>query len=88
MDSYLGQIILGAWNYAPVGWLPCNGETLQVSSNVALFALLGTAFGGDGRTTFMLPNLTAPVASNATNNSQPNPGYYICVSDGIWPTRP
>ncbi|MFT5422863.1 MAG: microcystin-dependent protein [Phycisphaerales bacterium] len=59
----LGQIILFAGNFAPVGWALCQGQILPINSNQALFSLLGTTFGGDGRTTFGLPDLRgrAPV---------------------------
>ena len=88
MEFYLGQIILGAWHWVPTGLLACDGATIQISDNEALYALLGTSFGGDGSTTFMLPKLTAPVASNAQYSDQINPGYYICATDGIWPSEP
>ena len=57
MDPFLGQIILWPMNWAPVGWALCNGQLLNISQNQALFSLLGTNYGGDGRTTFGLPNL-------------------------------
>lgn len=58
MDPFLGQIILFAGNFAPKGWALCNGQLLPISSNSALFAILGTTYGGDGRTTFGLPDLS------------------------------
>jgi microcystin-dependent protein len=54
---YLGQILQGGWNFAPRGTALCNGQLLAISQNSALFALLGTQFGGNGQTTFALPNL-------------------------------
>ncbi|MFM5894148.1 MAG: phage tail protein [Novosphingobium sp.] len=54
---YLGQIIQGGWNFAPRGTALCNGQILSIAQNTALFALLGTTFGGNGTTTFQLPNL-------------------------------
>ena len=54
---YLGQILQGGWNFAPRGTALCNGQLLSISQNSALFALLGTNFGGNGSTTFGLPNL-------------------------------
>ena len=57
MDPFLGQIILWPMNWAPVGWALSNGQLLNISQNQALFSLLGTNYGGDGRTTFGLPNL-------------------------------
>lgn len=57
MDPYLGQILLVPYNYAPQGWAFCDGQLLSIQQNTALFALLGTTYGGDGRTTFALPDL-------------------------------
>ncbi len=54
---YLGEIRVFSFNYPPKGWAFCNGQTLAINQNQALFALLGTTYGGDGRTTFQLPNL-------------------------------
>jgi microcystin-dependent protein len=56
-DPYLGEIKMFGFNFAPLGWAFCNGGTLPISSNSALFALLGTTFGGNGTTTFGLPDL-------------------------------
>jgi microcystin-dependent protein len=79
MDYYLGEIELFPYNFAPMGWLLCNGAVLQVVQNSALFSLISNKFGGNGSTTFALPNLT---------NDSPLPGmnYYMCVS-GIYPMR-
>ncbi|HEX4007812.1 MAG TPA: tail fiber protein [Acidobacteriaceae bacterium] len=56
-NPFLGEIRVFGFNFAPVGWALCNGEVLPISQNTALFSLLGTYYGGDGRTTFALPNL-------------------------------
>jgi microcystin-dependent protein len=56
-EPYVGQITMFAGNFAPRGWAFCDGQLLSVSSNDALFSLLGTIYGGDGRTTFGLPDL-------------------------------
>lgn len=56
-DPLLGEIMTVGFNFAPRGWATCSGQLLAISQNSALFALLGTAFGGDGRTTFGLPDL-------------------------------
>ncbi len=79
MDYYLGEIELFPYTFEPEGFSLCNGRLLQIQSNTALYSLIGTRFGGDGRTTFNLPNLTdvSPVGGTA---------YYICVA-GIYPTR-
>ncbi len=57
MEPFLGQIQPLGFNFAPRGWSQCNGQLLSISANSALFSLLGTTFGGDGRTTFGLPDL-------------------------------
>jgi microcystin-dependent protein len=56
-DQYLGEIRMIGFNFAPDGWALCNGQTLPISANNALFALLGTTYGGNGSTTFNLPDL-------------------------------
>jgi microcystin-dependent protein len=56
-EPFLGQIQTFGFNFAPRGWSECNGQLLSISQNSALFSLLGTTFGGDGRTTFGLPDL-------------------------------
>lgn len=60
-DPWLGEIALVAFNFAPVGWALCNGQLLSIAQNTALFSLLGTTYGGDGQTTFALPNLQSRV---------------------------
>jgi microcystin-dependent protein len=62
-EAMIGEIKMFAGNFAPRGWAFCDGQKLSISSNTALFSLLGTTYGGDGRTTFALPDLRgrAPV---------------------------
>jgi microcystin-dependent protein len=55
-DQYVGEIRIVGFNFAPVGWATCDGQLLPISQNTALFSLLGTNFGGDGKSTFGLPN--------------------------------
>ncbi|MDX1463305.1 MAG: tail fiber protein [Marinirhabdus sp.] len=57
MEPFLGQIQAFGFNFAPRGWAKCEGQLLSISQYTALFSLLGTTFGGDGRTTFGLPDL-------------------------------
>ena len=68
MDPLIGTIMLAAFPFAPKGWMFCNGQILNISSNNVLYALLGAQFGGDGKTTFALPDLRGriPVALNDT----------------------
>lgn len=60
-NQYVGEIRMFGGNYAPVGWAFCNGQLLSISENDALFALIGTTYGGDGVTTFALPDLRGRV---------------------------
>ena len=62
MEPYLGQIMVVGFNFAPRGWALCDGQLLPISQNTALFSLLGTIYGGDGRTTFALPDLRGRMA--------------------------
>ena len=56
-DPFIGEVSIFAGNFAPRGWAHCNGQLLDIAQNTAMFAILGTTYGGDGRTTFGLPNL-------------------------------
>lgn len=56
-DPFVAEIRMFGFNFAPTGWAQCNGQLLPISQNTALFALLGTVYGGDGKSTFALPNL-------------------------------
>ena len=63
-DPFLGEIKINAFNYPPQYWAYCNGQLLNISQNSALYSLLGTTFGGNGSTTFALPNLQGRTAVN------------------------
>src|SRR6187431_3280924 len=56
-DPFVAEIRIFGFNFAPTGWAQCNGQLLPISQNTALFSLLGTFYGGDGKSTFALPNL-------------------------------
>ena len=56
-SPYIGEIRMFAGNFAPMGWMFCSGQLLQISQNTPLFDLIGTTYGGDGQNTFALPNL-------------------------------
>jgi len=73
MEGTLAVVTCFAGNFAPKNWQFCNGQTLQVTSNQALFALIGTLYGGNGTTTFCLPNLQSriPVGTGAGINGAP-----------------
>jgi microcystin-dependent protein len=59
MDPFIAEIRVFGFNFAPKGWAECSGQLMPVSQNIALFSLLETNFGGDGKSTFALPNLNA-----------------------------
>lgn len=56
-DPFVAEIRIFGFNFAPTGWAQCNGQVLPISQNTALFSLLGTTYGGNGQTTFALPDL-------------------------------
>jgi microcystin-dependent protein len=60
-QPYVGEIRMFAGNFAPNGWMFCEGQTLPISENEVLFQLIGTTYGGDGQETFNLPNLASRV---------------------------
>lgn len=62
MEPFIGQIIMFIGNFVPRGWASCDGLLLPINQNSALFSLMGTIYGGDGRTTFALPDLRGRVA--------------------------
>ena len=77
-EPFVGEIRLFPYNFAPRGWMRCEGQLLPILQYQALFALFGTTFGGDGRTSFRLPNLReGPAASTF---------YYIALQ-GVFPSR-
>lgn len=93
-DSYIGSIGEFAGNYAPKGWVNCDGRELNISQNAALYSILGTAYGGDGRSTFKIPDQRP-----FDNAGQPDMGRHrvdwsalgqprkcICI-EGMYPSR-
>ena len=66
-SPYLGQVLPVSFNFPPQGWAFCNGQLMAITQNQALFSLLGTTYGGDGRATFGLPNLQGRVPMHAGN---------------------
>ncbi|UTX47892.1 phage tail protein [Chryseobacterium sp. MA9] len=69
MEEYIGIVKLFAGNFAPRGWMFCDGSLISISRNSALFSILGTTYGGDGISTFALPNLKGRMALGAGNTS-------------------
>jgi microcystin-dependent protein len=74
-EPFLGEVRMLSFGFAPRNWAFCNGQLLPIAQNQALFALLGTTYGGDGRTTFALPNLQGRVPIHrSANYPQGSPG--------------
>src|SRR4051794_30446361 len=74
-DQFVAEIRIFPFNFPPTGWAFCNGQLMPISQNTALFSLLGTTYGGDGKSTFALPNLqgSAPM--------QPGQGQGLSLRD-------
>ena len=84
-EPYLGDVIRFAGNFAPRGWEFCEGQLLPITNNTALFSILGTTYGGDGRTNFALPNLKDEGIIKSNQNGYF--GQYIIATQGIFPER-
>jgi microcystin-dependent protein len=78
---FLGQVMIFAGNFCPRGWAPADGTVLQINRNTPLFAVLGAQYGGDGRTTFALPNNQPILTKNGAPLTQ-------CIAmTGAFPSR-
>jgi microcystin-dependent protein len=71
-NPYVGEIRMGGWNFAPSGWAFCDGSLLPISQYETLFNLIGTYYGGDGQTTFALPDLRGRVVMHQGSDTQQN----------------
>jgi microcystin-dependent protein len=69
-EPFIGEVRATSFNFAPKGWALCNGQLLSIAQNQALFSILGTTYGGDGVTTFALPNLQGCVPVGTGNGTQ------------------
>ena len=91
MEPFIGQICLFGFNFAPRGWARCEGQTMSIAQNSALFSLLGTTYGGDGITTFKLPDLRVAEASEAGPQGFVGAGrsgaVYCIALQGVFPSR-
>src|ERR1700694_4488931 len=81
-DPFIGQIMCAGFNFAPRGWAELNGQLLPISQNTALFSLLGTQYGGNGQTTFALPDLQGNVPLDFGQGPGLSP-YNIGDSEGV-----
>ena len=78
MEYFVGTVLLVPYTYLPDYWLPCTGTLLNISGNELLFSLIGTTYGGNGSTTFALPNL---------QNICPTGMMYIIATNGLYPSQ-
>ena len=69
-DPFIGEVRMVSFNFAPRNWATCDGQSLPINQNQALFSLLGTTYGGNGQTTFSLPDLRARVPMHFNNSHQ------------------
>src|SRR5437764_13805619 len=76
MDPFVAEIRIFPFNFAPKGWAFCDGQLLPISQNTALFSLVGTYYGGDGKSNFALPNLQGAVPIHV-GAAQPGPGLSV-----------
>ena len=76
-SPYVGEIRIFAGNFAPVGWMFCNGAVLPISENETLFNLIGTTYGGDGQSTFALPDLQSRIPIHV------GPGFQLAQTGGV-----
>jgi microcystin-dependent protein len=67
-EPFIGEIRMLSFNFAPTGWAVCNGQSLPINQNQALFSLLGSTYGGDGMTTFWLPDLRTRMPMHRNGN--------------------
>jgi microcystin-dependent protein len=81
MDPFIGEVRLVGFNFAPVDWAICNGQVLAISQNSTLFQLIGTTYGGDGQTTFNLPDLQGRTPIHQGSNGVTN--YVIGQTGGV-----
>ena len=81
-DPFVAEIRVFPFNFAPKGWAFCNGQLLPISQNTALFSLLGTNYGGDGKSTFALPGLEGSVPIHAGQGQGPGLSQYFLGQTG------
>jgi microcystin-dependent protein len=86
MEPFLGEIMLAGFKFAPTGWAFCDGQLLSIVQNQALYSLLGTTYGGDGATTFALPNLQGRVPLDTGGGYKPGDsggetGHSLLISE-------
>ncbi|HEX9375502.1 MAG TPA: tail fiber protein [Actinomycetota bacterium] len=81
-EPFVAEIRMFGFNFAPTGWALCNGQLMPISQNTALFSLLGTSYGGDGKSTFALPDLQGSVPIHA-GQGQGLSEYFLGQESGV-----
>lgn len=82
VNQFVGQVMIFAGNFCPKNFAPTNGELMRINTNVVLFSVIGTTYGGDGQSTFALPNNKPILTENGTPLTQ-------CIAvQGAYPERP
>ncbi len=87
-QPYVGEIMFVGFQFCPQGWLPADGRALNISQNVALFSLLGTTYGGDGITTFELPDLRGQIMDPGKGPDRKRKITACIAVEGIYPSKP
>ncbi|MBV8977542.1 MAG: tail fiber protein [Alphaproteobacteria bacterium] len=92
-DHYMGEVRAMPYDYCPEQWVRAEGQLMPITQHTALFALLGTRYGGDGKTTFALPDLrSAALVSKRPDNERPDRPvekiHWCFAIRGLWPPRP
>jgi microcystin-dependent protein len=87
MEGYNGEIRIFAGTFAPQYWAFCQGQLLSIEENPPLFSILGTTYGGNGVTTFQLPNLLGNSPAEVAPPTARGPGQYIICVRGLYPAR-
>src|SRR5437870_3955379 len=82
-QPYVGEIRMFAGNFAPAGWMFCEGQLLPISENETLFNLIGTTYGGDGQSTFALPDLRGRLPLHQGTNPQNGISYTLAETGGV-----
>lgn len=85
-DPLIGEIRMFAGSFEPRGWAKCDGRLLSISRHSALFSVVGTAYGGDGMTTFALPDLRERAPAPSPARPGPGPSFIIAL-EGDFPAR-
>jgi microcystin-dependent protein len=86
LQPYIGERMIFAGDFCPVGWMSMQGQLLPISENEVLYALIGTTYGGDGQSTFALPNAKPIFTANGGPNGQNNAAVKQCIAtEGYFP---